>query len=110
MTPEKYQELAIRTAKFMATTEFDLIHVALGLGGEAGEFVDAIKKHVIYGKELDEQNLIEEAGDMCWYIALLCHILGIEFEQVLQQNIQKLAKRYPQGYTDFNAVLRLDKQ
>ena len=71
--------------------------------------MDAVKKHVIYGKPLDEENLKEELGDIFWYSALTCAILGVEIEQIMQQNIEKLARRYPEGYSDYNAVLRLDK-
>ena len=110
MTPEKYQELAMRTAKFMATTEFDLIHAALGLAGEAGEFVDSVKKHVIYGKELDVNNLKEEMGDCMWFIALTCTVIGFDLEQIMQENIAKLAKRYPEGYSDYAAIFRADKK
>lgn len=109
MNSERYQELALRTAKDMGSYEKNLIHAALGLASDSGEFVDAIKKHVIYGKELDFENCIEELGDIIWFIVLACKTLEIELGQVMQANIKKLALRYPKGYSDFDAVLRSDK-
>ena len=57
-----YQLQAMRTAKPMEPAD-DLMHAALGLSGEAGEFADAIKKHLVYGRELDRENAIEELGE-----------------------------------------------
>lgn len=104
----KYQKLAIRTAKKI-DQKSDLIHAGLGLAGEAGEFVDAVKKYAIYNKPLDKANLIEELGDLLWYIALACDTLGIDMDEVAKQNIDKLLLRYPDKYTDELASRRLDK-
>lgn len=87
-----------------------LLHAQLGICSEAGEIADAIKKHVIYGQELNVENLIEEAGDLMWYVALLLDVLGEELDSVLQQNIEKLKKRYPEGFSEFHAKERLDKK
>jgi NTP pyrophosphatase (non-canonical NTP hydrolase) len=75
-----------------------LITSALGLTGEAGEYADLIKKVVFHGKELDREHAIKELGDVCWYIALACHALGVNFEDVLQTNIDKLSARYSSGH------------
>lgn len=72
-----------------------LLHAALGLTGEAGELADAVKKHVIYGRDLDEKNIKEELGDLMWYIAILCDVLDINIEGVMESNIAKLKTRYP---------------
>lgn len=88
-----------------------LVHMALGVAGEAGELVDAIKKHAIYGKELDIFNVIEELGDIEWYMQGIRSALGITREEVLKYNIAKLEKRYPsEGYSDTEAVARADKE
>lgn len=101
-----YQASAVRTA----SPTLPLIHVALGVTGEAGEFSDAVKKHVIYGKTLDETNLREELGDLLWYIALGCEVLGTTMSHIASENIAKLRARYPDKYTDEHAALRLDKK
>lgn len=104
-----YQSLAMRTAKPMEMQD-DLLHAALGLTGEAGEFADCIKKHWAYGKQLDGENAIEELGDLLWYVALACHAMGVGMDEVAAYNIAKLRKRYPQQYQDELAVFRADKQ
>lgn len=106
----EYQMLAMRTAKNFDDNRMNLIHSALGLSSDAGEYVDAIKKHVIYGKELDHANAVEELGDCLWFIALACEALGVSLRRVAAENIEKLAKRYPDKYTDAAAIARADKQ
>lgn len=87
-----------------------MLHAVLGISGEAGELTDAIKKAVMYGKELDIKNVKEEAGDILWYMALLLNSVGSSFEEVMQLNHDKLEKRYPGGFTEKLAQARLDKQ
>ncbi len=86
-----------------------LLHACMGLSGESGEVVDAFKKHLLYGKPLDRGNLLEECGDILWYMGVMIRTLGSSFDEVMQMNHDKLNKRYPTGYTDKNAILRLDK-
>lgn len=93
------------------TQEGQMIHVALGIAGEAGELVDAIKKRCIYGKRLDIDNVIEELGDLRFYMEALCNVLQIEDQEVLQANANKLAKRYKSlTYSSEAAIARADKQ
>jgi len=105
-----YTEAAMRTAKDMGSEQMNLIHAAMGLSSDAGEFVDCIKKHTIYGKELDRDNAIEELGDCLWFIALAADTLGVSLGQIARANIAKLAKRYPDKYTDQAAIARADKE
>jgi NTP pyrophosphatase (non-canonical NTP hydrolase) len=100
----------MRTAKDMGSDKMNLIHAALGMASDAGEFVDAIKKHSIYGKELDWDNAVEEIGDVLWFCALACKSLGTDIHTVMHKNIDKLALRYPDKYTDQAAIDRADKQ
>lgn len=88
----------------------DLIHAILGISGEAGELLDAVKKSVIYRKELDIENVIEELGDIEFYLSRFRDILKIYREDTLIANINKLKKRYPSGYTDKAAQDRADKE
>lgn len=109
-----YQELSQRTAPkdYAVPTrqQMDLMHAAMGLSTEVGELVDSIKKHVIYGKVLDLANIQEEAGDTMWYFALLFETLGIDLDAVFEQNINKLRKRYPDGFSEAAAVARVDQR
>lgn len=87
-----------------------LLHMAVGVAGEAGELLDAIKKHVIYNKSLDVTNVIEELGDMEFYMEGLRQELGILRELTVQQNIAKLSVRYSSmSYSDQQAQERADK-
>ena len=110
-----YKSRALRTAKRFPTGIHisphytDLLHAVLGLSGEAGELIDAVKKNLIYGKLLDIENYKEELGDILWYMALAIDSLGSSFEEVMQMNLEKLKKRYPEKYTDELASTRLDK-
>jgi NTP pyrophosphatase (non-canonical NTP hydrolase) len=87
------------------------LHMAIGIGGEAGELLDAIKKSAIYNKPIDLANVIEELGDLEFYMEGLRQGLGITREETLEANVAKLGKRYKGHiYTDAQAQARADKQ
>lgn len=115
MNNKDYLDLSDRTCKHIVRdhklmpNEYDLMHATLGIAGESGELVDAVKKSVIYGKDLDIVNMREEIGDIMWYIALMCRTLDFDLDEILDENIAKLKLRYPEKYTDEHASLRLDK-
>jgi NTP pyrophosphatase (non-canonical NTP hydrolase) len=94
----------------MTSRDAHLIHMILGISGEAGELLDAIKKSVIYLRPLDIPNIIEELGDLEFYMEGLRERLNITREQVLQDNINKLTIRYGKMYSDKSANERKDKQ
>lgn len=86
------------------------LHMAVGVSGEAGELLDAVKKYVIYDKPVDRANIIEELGDLEFYMQGLRAEFGISREETIQANIAKLSKRYRTGgYTDAQAQQRADK-
>ncbi len=87
-----------------------LVHMAMGVSGEAGELLDAIKKSAIYGKPLDWENVIEECGDLLFYIQGVLNHRGIRLDEVVEINRQKLAKRYGDRYSNEAAIERKDKQ
>ena len=86
------------------------MHAALGVAGEAGEIIDAVKRGWAYGKPLDRENLIEELGDIEFYLEALRQSQGISRDETLTANNTKLMARYPDGsYTDAAAQNRADK-
>ena len=92
------------------TPDMEHMHAALGVAGEAGELADAIKKHVVYGKPLDRANIVEELGDLRFYMQQIMNMHQITEEEVLQGNANKLSKRYPKGgYSNEAAIARADK-
>lgn len=81
--------------RHLATPQtFRLLHAALGLTSETGEFVDALKKLYFAGRALDQVNLIEELGDILWYLQLACNALETDLLEVMRVNILKLQKRH----------------
>ncbi len=97
MTPIEYQRLAMRSANVMDKDKL-LVNAALGCCGEAGEFADMIKKHLFQGHDIDRDHLVKEIGDELWYIAAKCEALGVTLDEVMEINIDKLRKRYPDGF------------
>jgi NTP pyrophosphatase (non-canonical NTP hydrolase) len=83
-----------------------LLHAGIGLATEAGEFLDALKKHVFYGKDLDKVNLREEMGDVFWYCAIIADQLEVDFSDVMQRNIDKLKARYGDKFSEDKANTR----
>jgi NTP pyrophosphatase (non-canonical NTP hydrolase) len=103
--------LEVITSEKDAKKKIDLLHAAMGLVTESGEFMDMLKKHLFYGKPLDEVNLLEEIGDASWYLAIALNALGSSFEEVMARNIEKLQARYPDKFTEQAALVRnLDKE
>jgi NTP pyrophosphatase (non-canonical NTP hydrolase) len=93
----------------LTPTKAHLIHMVVGVSGEAGELLDAIKKHAIYNKELDRENVIEELGDIEFYLEGIRAALNIHRNSTLKHNIKKLGKRYGVSYSDQKAQARADK-
>jgi len=95
----------------MTPDDAALLHMAIGICGEAGELLDAVKKAVIYRKPLDRANVIEELGDLEFYLAGLRRCVSVGREAVLIANVRKLSARYSSGtYSDHHAQARADKQ
>lgn len=87
----------------------DYMHFGSNLAGEVGELWDNLKGHIFYGKEIDRENLIEELGDLEWYLEGLRQTAGITRQETLDHNIAKLSKRYSKGYSNQAAMDRADK-
>jgi NTP pyrophosphatase (non-canonical NTP hydrolase) len=86
-----------------------MLHMLLGLAGEVGELIDGYKKHLIYNKPIDRENLIEELGDIEFYLEGFRQGLNISRGDTLARNQEKLNKRYAEGYSDIAAANRADK-
>lgn len=80
-----------------ASDEYKLVNAALGLCGESGEVVDLIKKE-LHGVPISKNDFVEEIGDVMWYLAHLCNIKGIELEDVIVFNVNKIWARYPEQF------------
>lgn len=94
----------------LTAIEAHVLHMAIGISGEAGELLDCVKKSAIYRKPINMENVIEELGDLEFYMEGLRQGLNITREQTLEHNIQKLSRRYSSGsYSDQHAQERADK-
>lgn len=82
------------------------IHALLGLVSEAGELAEAFYSSIINDEPLDENNIIEECGDILWFLALMVKNMNIDLNKLAEINIAKLKERYPDKYSDIDAVQR----
>lgn len=87
-----------------------ILHGAVGLAGESGEVLDMVKKSWVYGRPLDKDKMLAEMGDVLHYLTMLCILLDVTFDDVMRNNMIKLQKRYPDGYSDAAAIARADTQ
>ena len=115
METQEYSKAVNRTAKSCETREvdgadLDLLHWSLGLAGESGELVDAVKKYIFYRQEFDVVNVVEELGDILFYVSAVCETIGVSMDYVMLTNKEKLERRYPEGYSNEDAKERKDKQ
>lgn len=108
MTINEYQKLAMTTLNPALDKKDVLINGVMGLCGESGEVIDIVKKHLAQGHELDREKIIKELGDVAWYMAEIATVLDVELEDVLVQNIEKLKKRYPEGFSTEKSLNRED--
>lgn len=83
-----------------------LLHVAMGLATEAAEFVDMLKKHIFYGKPIDETNALEELGDVTWYERIGIDALETTYAEILERNVAKLRHRFPEKFSEEKAANR----
>lgn len=98
MTPNDYQQAALRTVPGDLPPERLLLNGLMGLNGEAGEAIDILKKHLFQGHELDTEHMAKELGDVAWYLAVSANAIGYDLETIMQMNVDKLKARYPDGF------------
>jgi NTP pyrophosphatase (non-canonical NTP hydrolase) len=101
-----YQSLANRTAGAGGDGDRRLIIAALGLAGEAGEFANLVKKLTAHGHEIPVTSLSDELGDILWYVAEAATACGLSLSKVAQNNVDKLRRRYPEGFSQNKSIHR----
>ena len=106
MTGNEYQKLAMTTLNPALSKKDVLINGVMGLCGESGEAIDIVKKHLAQGHALDREALIKELGDIAWYLAETTTALDVSLDEIFVRNIEKLKKRYPQGFAAERSVNR----
>ena len=103
-----YQAEAVRTEQQAGWRDL-LLKNTLGLAGEVGEFVELVKHDAFHGRPMDLDAAKKELGDILWYLATTAHALGFALDDVAITNVDKLRKRYPDGYTHGASAARADE-
>lgn len=98
MNLKEYQELCKKTAKKFDLAEKEILTWGLGIAGEAGDVASCIKKTFAHDND-QRAGIKENIGDALWYAAMICNFFNWDFEEVLKENVEKLKKRFPQGFT-----------
>ena len=108
MTVNEYQSLALTTLNPQLDKKDMLINGVMGLCGESGEAIDIVKKWLAQCHELDRDALAKELGDIAWYLAETAAALDIPLEDIFRANIEKLKRRYPEGFSTQRSLHRDD--
>ena len=108
MTVNEYQQLAMKTLNPELNKKDILINGVMGLCGESGEAIDIVKKWLAQGHDLDKEKLAKELGDIAWYLAETATALDMPLEDIFRANIEKLARRYPEGFSSERSIGRTE--
>jgi len=106
MTYNEFAEDVVRTINKRLEEEDHVLCGAMGLAGEVGELIDSIKKIYFQGHQYDREKITDEMGDVLFYFAYLSETLGIRIENIMEYNVAKRAKRYPNGFEVERSVNR----
>lgn len=106
MTLSEFQEKCLRTWNLEPSEDDQMANAAMGLAGEVGETVDMLKKHLFHGHPLDYAKLKKELGDILYYWAVLAYLSESLVTDIMQTNVDKLAKRYPDGFSEERSINR----
>lgn len=105
MKANEYQEKALRTASTSRSEDL-VLNGVLGLAGESGEVADHVKKALFQGHEIDYDYIADELGDILWYVAIMSKGIGYTLDEIMTMNVEKLKKRYPDGFDSDKSVNR----
>lgn len=97
ITPDYYQKLCRRTQNESLTNFEKTNHALFGLASETGE-IHSLFQHMYQGKSVDKDKVVDECGDLCWFLCELLDTFHVDFSDVLKYNIDKLKKRFPNGF------------
>jgi NTP pyrophosphatase (non-canonical NTP hydrolase) len=108
VTLDEYQRAAARTMNARLSDDQRLMDAAAGLSEEAGEVLGIVRKHLFMGHPLDRERATRELGDILWCLAAVATCLGVTLDDVASRNVDKLRRRYPEGYSDEASQARID--
>lgn len=108
MQLKEYQILSTRTLNYKLSSDEQLKNCLLGMSGEVGEILDIFKKYYYQGHDINMNDVTEELGDLMFYIVNLATLLNLDMEKVILNNIYKLKKRFPNGFSTNESIRRID--
>ncbi len=106
MEAKEFQKKVLRTTNPLSDKDERIKNYCFGLGGETGELLDLFKKYFYHGHKLNEEKIKHELGDILWYVANLANELDYKLEDIMEMNIDKLNKRYPNGFSKKDSINR----
>ena len=109
MTIQDFELSVQRTINPALNNEQKFLNAVMGISGESGELIDQVKKFMFQGHILDNHKLLQEGGDICYYLSLFAASKGVTLEHLMELNYNKLQKRYPNGFTIMDSINRRDK-
>lgn len=110
ITEEEYLSEVLRTYAGPPDFKGKMTLAALGLAGETGEVVDQVKKHLYQCHEIDLTHLKDELGDVFWYLMLALDACGFSLVEVMSCNVEKLRRRYPDGFDPERSLHRSEAE
>jgi len=102
MDLNEYQKLCKISSKKFSDKEKEIMTLGLGISGEAGDVAGCIKKTVSHNDD-QKDGIKENLGDTLWYLVMICDFYNWDLSDVMQENIDKLKKRHPEGFSHKNA-------
>ena len=99
MKINEYQKKAMSFLNPAIKKDQIIVNAVMGLSAEAGEALDLVKKQLFQGHDLNRDEMVKELGDVAWYLAEAAYALDIPLQEVLEANIAKLEKRFPEGFS-----------
>jgi len=115
MDASEYQKLSARTLVDkpgfeLSNRQLMILWDAIGISGEAGEIAELVKKGIFHRHIVNSIEFRKEIGDILWYVAALCTTLSLDLSEIMQENIEKLKIRYPNGFSVEDSKRRVDKE
>jgi NTP pyrophosphatase (non-canonical NTP hydrolase) len=108
MQLNEYQEKALRTAGEYDSNTKMLLNGLMGLNGESGECIDLLKKFLFQGHKFNTEKMLDELGDVLWYLAISAKAIGRTLDEIAEHNVDKLLKRFPDGFSSEKSINRVD--
>lgn len=106
---DEYQAQCLRTRKGEMSEKDIHMSWSLAIAGEAGELANLTKKVFVHGHPYDRDRVIDELGDILWYIAVYGEAIGAPLSEIAARNLAKVVTRYPDGFSSEASLNRYEE-